>query len=100
MLKISNTLFACYPIFVVAAKLPFIRQSAGEVMWGASPMPRGCTDGPHNVRQGSVLLAGPAEPYEPLWQLLGAAGIPASPDGHGRCGVGALLFAMGCQPRL
>lgn len=59
-------------------------------MWGRSPMPRGCTSPPRNVKQGSVLLGGPAESHEPLRQLLGAAGVPASPGGCGRHGVGAL----------
>lgn len=27
MFEISNILFTCYPVFVVAVKLPFVRQS-------------------------------------------------------------------------
>lgn len=46
-------------------------------------MPRSCSSPPHDARQGSVLLAGPAKPHKPLWQLLGAAGVPASPGGCG-----------------
>jgi len=69
MLEISNFLFACYPIFVVAVKPPFVRQSRvlRGSCGGSFSMPMGCTSPPHDVRQGSVLLAGPAEPCEPLW---------------------------------
>lgn len=60
-------------------------------MGGGSLIPKGCSSGACDV-----FLASPAEPREPLRQLLGAAEVPASLDGCGRHGVGVFPLPMGC----
>lgn len=69
-------------------------------MWGGSPMPRGCTSPPRDVRWQFVLLAGLAEPHKLLWHLLCTARCLQAQVGVGCTVWERSLFVMGCQPQL